>query len=129
MQPQNPTSISNQDMYNKSLAQVLSNNVSPGNGLTFDTNGQPLTFSPDNGVGIIIRIGSSSNPFSLPANWVTNNTDLTIAHNLGKIPYGYIVIAKSEACDVYWGSMLATTTTITLRNTNAAADTSIWILC
>lgn len=128
MNPLNPSIISNQDQLNKSFYKVLTSNVSPGNGLTFDPNKQPLTFSPDNTSGIVIRIGSSANPYALPANWVAANTDLTFAHNLNRIPYGYLVIAKSKTCDVYWGSVPATNTNITLRITDATADTTIWLL-
>jgi hypothetical protein len=128
MKPIIPASITNQDEYNKSIGKVLNGNVSPGNGLTFDPNGQPLTYSTDNMSGIIIRIGSLANPYSLPAHWTASNTDLTIAHNLNKVPYGYIVIAKSKTCDVYWGSIAATKTTITLRITDDTADTTIQLL-
>lgn len=128
MQPQNPTGITNQDILNKSINKILSGNVSPGNGLTFDPNGQPLTYSIDNTSGVVIRIGSMANPFALPASWPASNTDLTFAHNLNKVPYGYIVIAKSKPCDVYWGSVVATKTTITLQITDATADTTIQLL-
>lgn len=130
MKPQSPSTISSQDQVNKSFNQVLNGNVSPGNGLTFDSTGQPLTYSTDNTVGSIIRIGSVSNPNALPNNWAAANADTTITHNLGKVPYGFIVIAKYAAADVWMSTVTAPTkTTITLQTSNDATDISIWILC
>lgn len=128
MQPQKATSITNQDQYNKSLTRILAGNVSPGNGLTFDANGQPLTYSSDNMSGVIIRIGSLANPNALPARWTANNTDLTIAHNLDKIPYGVIVIAKYAAADVWFGTIAPTKMNITLQTNNDTTDITVWIL-
>jgi hypothetical protein len=128
MQIQNPSGITNQDTLNKSINKVMSGNVSPGNGLTFDLNGQPLTFSIDNMSGCILRIAALGNPVGAPGAWTASNTDHVITHNLNKIPYGYLVIAKSKPCDVYWGSLPATNTTITLKITDDTADTTIWIL-
>lgn len=128
MQPQNPTSISSQDEYNKSLARVLAGNLSPGNGLTFAADGTPLTYSTDNTSGSIIRIGSLANPNGLLDHWTGNNTDLTIAHNLGKAPYGIVVIYKTAAADVFFGSIPPTNINITLQTTNDATDTTIWLL-
>jgi hypothetical protein len=128
MQPQKASSISNQDQYNKSLSRVLDGNVSPGNGLTFASDGTPLTYSFDNMSGVIIRIGSLANPNGLPAHWTANNTDLTIAHNLGKVPYGIIVIYKTAAADVFFGTIAPTDMNITLQTSNDATDTTIWIL-
>lgn len=128
MQPRTAAGISNQDQLNKSFGQVLANNVSPGNGLTFAADGTPLTFSPDNLVGIMIRIGSTANPNMLPAAWPAANTDLTIAHNLGSVPTGFIITAKFAAADVFYGTIPADATNITLQTTNAATDITIWIL-
>jgi hypothetical protein len=128
MQPQKASSISNQDTLNKSFTRVLSGNVSPGNGLTFDANGQPLTFSQDNMSGVIIRIGSVTNPNALPAAWTGNSTDLTIAHNMGKVPYGVFAIAKYAAADVWFGTIAATDMNITLQTDNDATDMTVLIL-
>lgn len=128
MQPITPSGQSNQDQLNKSFYKVLVGNTSPGNGLTFDTNGEPLTFSTDNMTGIIIRIGSLANPNGLPAHWTANNTDLTIAHNLGKVPYGILLLYATAATTVFFGTVPATDTTITLQTTNDTTDTVIWIL-
>lgn len=130
MQVQTPSSVSNQDEYNKSVNRALSGNISPGNGNgTEDSAGQPLAFTTDNTVGRIIRVGSRTNPNGLPNHWSASNTDLTIEHDLNLVPYGYIVIAKSATCDVFWGTVPATVTFITLQTTNANAETTIWLLC
>lgn len=128
MQIRTPTGISNQDQLNKSINTVLSGNLSPGNGVTFDANGQPLTYSSDNMSGVIIRIGSTANPNGLAAAWPAANTNLTIAHNLGKVPYGVVLIAAYADANVFFGTVAATTTNITLQTTNAATDTTIWLL-
>lgn len=128
MQPRTPTSITNQDLYNKSVGQVLAGNVTPGNGLTFAADGTPLTYSTDNMGGVIIRVGSTANPNALPYNWPAVSTNLTITHNLNKLPYGYILIASYAATNIFWGTVSATTTTITLQTNNASFDTTIWIL-
>lgn len=130
MKVQTPSTVSNQDEYNKSVNLVMSGNISPGNGDgTEDSAGQPLAFTTDNTVGRIIRVGSTANPNGLPNHWAASNTNLTIEHDLNTVPYGYIVIAKSGPCDVYWGTVAATTNFITLKNTDATQDTTIWLLC
>src|ERR1700680_701494 len=94
MQIRTPSGISNQDTWNKSVNSVMTGNVSPGNGLTFSaTDNTPLTYSKDNMTGIIIRVGSTANPNALPNSWTGSGTDTTITHSLGKVPYGFIVIA------------------------------------
>jgi len=130
MQAQTPSGFSNQDDLNKSVNKVLTGNVSPGNGLTFDPNGVPLTYSIDNMSGIILRIGSVGNPLGLAGAWIANNAALVITHNLNKVPYGFLVINKTQSCDVYWNPSVnpPTLTTITLYNTNVNADTAIYIL-
>ncbi len=115
-------------IFNKDLNRVLAANISPGNGLTFDAAGYPLTYSQDNMSGILIRIGSLANPNGLPAHWTANNTDLTIVHNLGKIPYGVIAIFKQAAADVWFGTVAPTDTDITLQTNNDATDMTVWIL-
>lgn len=124
-----PTPSSVQDDLNKSVNKTVNGNLSVASGATFDSTGQPLTFNPDNMCGLVIRIGSTANPHSLATHWTASNVDLTITHSLNKTPFGYLVIAKSGTCDVYWGSVAATLNTITLRITDASQDTTIWILC
>jgi hypothetical protein len=128
MQIRTPTGISNQDTLNKSINTVLAGNVSPGNGLTFDSIGQPVTYSTDNMSGAIFRIGAVGNPNGCPVAWVSSASNLTIAHNLGKVPYGFILIASYAVTNVYFGTVAASATNITLQTSNAATDTTIWIL-
>lgn len=56
------------------------------------------------------------------------NTDFTITHNLGRVPVGYIPMTKSAACDIYTGSVAATTTQLTLRATAIGVTVPIFIL-
>jgi hypothetical protein len=128
MKPLQPTPTLDQHTMNTNLAKVLTGNVSPGNGLTFDTNGQPLTYSTDNQSGILIRIGATGNPFGAPYSWPASNTNLTIAHNLNKIPYGFHLVSKNKACDVFQGTILPTAMNITLQCTDATADTTVFIM-
>jgi hypothetical protein len=128
MQPITPTPTLTQDQINKSFNQVLTGQVSPGNGLTFDTNGQPLTFSTDNQSGVLIRIGAVGNPLGAPYAWTASNTNLTIQHNLNKVPYGFYVISKYKPCDVYWGTIPPTKLAITLECTDDTADVTVFIM-
>lgn len=128
MQPITPTPTLPQDDLNKSLNKVLTGNVSPGNGLTFDTNGQPLTYSIDNQSGVLLRIGAVGNPVGAPFAWTGSNTNLTIQHNLNKVPYGFHIVAKSATCDVFWGTIQPTLMNITLQTTNDAADVTIFVM-
>jgi hypothetical protein len=129
MQPRVPTGITNQDLYNKSVGQVLAGNVSAGNGLTFAaSDGTPLTYSTDNMGGVMIRIGSTANPNALQYVWPAVSTNLTITHNLNKLPYGFILTASYAATEIFWGTIAPTTTEITLQTSNASYDTTIWIL-
>jgi len=128
MQPRTPTGITDQDLYNKSVGQVLAGNVSAGNGLTFAADGTPLTFSTDNLGGIIIRVGSISNPNGQQFHWTAANTNLTITHNLNKLPYGFVLIASYAVTNIFWGTIPPTTTQITLQSSAVTEDTTIWIM-
>lgn len=57
------------------------------------------------------------------------NTDFVVTHNLGRIPVGYWVMEKDRACDVYTGSVAATSSQITLRATVASAVLRLFIVC
>jgi len=129
MQPRKPTGITNQDLYNKSLGTVLAGNVSAGSGLTFAaSDNTPTTYSTDNTSGVIIRVGAVTNPNGQTFAWPAINTNLTITHNLNVVPYGFILIASYAATNIFWGTIAATATTITLQTSNATYDTTIWIL-
>jgi hypothetical protein len=83
----------------RNLANVINGNISFGNGS-----------QSDNISGVW-----------LTAVFVTPNVDTTFNHTLGRKPIGYIPMNKTAACDVYSGSIPATTTQITLRGTAAAS--------
>lgn len=59
---------------------------------------------------------------------VTPNTDFTVTHNLGRIPVGYLVVKKAAACDIYDGTIAATTTQITLKGTVSAVAIKLFII-
>ena len=128
MQPITPTPTITQDQLNKSINQVLSGQVSPGNGLTFDSNKQPLTFSTDNQSGLLIRIGANGNTLGTQYSWPGSNTNLTVVHNLNKVPYGFQVVAKSKTCDVFWGSVLPTAKQATLQCSDDTADVTVFLM-
>jgi hypothetical protein len=124
-----PAQNLDQHTQNVSVARTLNGNVSPGNGLTFDSTGQPVTFSTDNQSGILIRIGSNANPYMVPASWpATANTDVTIAHNLNKVPYGFHIVSKNKACDVFLGTVLPAKMNITLQCTDPTADVTVFVM-
>lgn len=128
MTPIVPTPTLDQHTINTNVTKVLTGNVSPGNGLTFDANGFPLTYSTDNQSGLLLRIAAVGNPVMAPAAWTASNTDLTIAHNLNKVPYGFVVISKFKTCDIYWGSIPPTLMNITLRTTDDTADVTVFVM-
>ena len=134
MQPSKPSVIMDNLLQHQSLARILAANVSIGSGAAFDSTlplGIPTIFSQDNGDGIMVRVGPNQ-PALLPipgVAWGTANTAITIQHNLGRIPIGYYVVRKYQACDVYdvgdnvgWSK-----TEIVLLNTVADADTVLYI--
>jgi hypothetical protein len=128
MKPISPTPTLDQHTQNTNVVKILTGNVSPGNGLTFDPTGQPVTFSTDNQSGLLVRIGSHANPYGVPASWGASNSDLTIAHNLNKVPYGFYVVSKNKTCDVFLGTMPPTLMNITLQCTDATADVTVFIM-
>jgi hypothetical protein len=56
------------------------------------------------------------------------DTDITVTHNLGRIPVGYLVMSKTQACDIYDGSVAPTTTQITLKGSVAGAIVKLFII-
>lgn len=75
-----------------------------------------------------VGFGDGTNPDNISGVWATvvfpaPNTDVTVTHNLGRIPVGYIPMTKLAACDVYTGSVAPTTTQLTLRGTVATTVT------
>lgn len=51
---------------------------------------------------------------------VAPNTDITIQHNLGRIPVGWIPLRLTNPGQIYIGSVGPTATTITLRETQGS---------
>ena len=123
--------LSNQQLVNTSLSSTVANGIEFGYPATFDAYKQALTFMPANISGICLRIGANGSSLGTLANWPSIGTaTLTIAHNLGAIPYGFLVIAKSGPCDVYWNvsTYPPTSTNITLTTTDGSVDTTIIVL-
>lgn len=89
------------------IARVVNGNISFGDGTT-----------PDNINGVFANVTAPAAP----------NTDFTITHNLGRVPVGYWIIQKDRACDVYTGTVAATTTNLTLKATVASAVLRIFII-
>lgn len=58
----------------------------------------------------------------------TANTNVTITHNLNRVPVGYIVLTKSQAGDVFTGSVAATATQITLQCSTGGTTVGLYIL-
>jgi hypothetical protein len=55
------------------------------------------------------------------------NTDFVIAHNLGRVPVGYLPVRKSAATDIYTGTVAATTIQLTLKATGTNVDVTLFI--
>ena len=81
-----------------------------------------------------IGFGDGTTPDNISGNWinvvtpVAPNTDFTVNHNLQRLPVGYWIMQKDRACDVYTGSVAATTTQLTLRATVASAVLRLFII-
>ncbi len=56
------------------------------------------------------------------------NADFVLTHNLQRLPVGYIVMTKSQACDIYTGAGAWTITTITLKGTVALTDVLLFVV-
>src|SRR6266404_674654 len=81
-----------------------------------------------------IGFGDGTNLDNINGSWINvvapvgANTDFTVNHNLGRLPVGYLVMQKDRACDVYTGSVGATSTQLTLRATVASAILRLFIV-
>lgn len=56
------------------------------------------------------------------------NTEDTIAHTLGSVPIGYIVLKQDKASNVYLGSTAWTSSNIYLKQTGTSVSTTIFLL-
>ena len=63
----------------------------------------------------------------LTFNFLTANTDLTVIHDLGRIPKGFIVTNSSVAMSIYQGSGAWSSKSICLRS-NAVGVASIYAI-
>lgn len=81
-------------------------------------------FEPDNGNGVMIRIGAIGGAETY--NWTGNNVGLAINHGLHKQPIGFIVCDIDAAANVY-RTVTPTADTITLAITNDLANVTVYI--
>src|SRR6267142_1583763 len=88
-------------------------------------------------IGVIngrVGFGDGTLPDNIDGSWinvvapVAPNTDFTVNHNLQRLPVGYWIMQKDRACDIYTGSVAATTTQLTLRATVASAVLRLFII-
>jgi hypothetical protein len=56
------------------------------------------------------------------------NTEDTIAHTLGAVPIGYIVVKQDKASNVYLGSTAWTSTNVYLKQSGTSVATTIFLL-
>lgn len=80
-----------------------------------------------------IAFGDTHSNANIDGVWVTvvsstPNTDFVVTHNLARVPVGYIVMSKSAACDVYVGSVVGTSTQLTLRATAAGVTLVLFVV-
>lgn len=92
--------------------------------LTTDAAGVYNTFAPDNGNGVMLRIGSSTS--TEPNKWVTVDVGIVIQHGLGRQPIGFKLVDKDVSCDVY-RTVPPDAQQITLACTNIAANVTVYI--
>jgi len=80
-----------------------------------------------------LSFGNLSNLDNISGYWFSGtspvgaDTDFTITHSLGRVPMGYLVFSKAASCDVYTGSVVATSVTLTLRCTQSAIALVIFV--
>ena len=58
----------------------------------------------------------------------TANSNVTVTHNLNRVPVGYIPLTKNQAGDIFTGSVAATSSQITLQCSTAGMTVSLYIL-
>ncbi len=89
-----------------------------------DLSGVYNKFVPDNGNGVMLRIGASTS--KEPIKWVTVNVGVPIQHGLGRQPIGFKLVDKDQSCDVF-RTVPPDANQITLACTNIAANTTVYI--
>lgn len=81
-----------------------------------------------------IGYGDGTNSDNINGTWITvtspstPNTDFVVDHNLERLPVGYHVMMKSASCDVYTGSVAATSTQLTLRATVGSVKLNLFVV-
>ncbi len=81
-----------------------------------------------------INFGDGTNRDNVDGAWVSittpvaPNTDFTVTHNLQRVPVGYWIMKKAAACDVYTGSVAATSTQLTLRATVGSVNLVLFVV-
>jgi hypothetical protein len=86
----------------ENLSTVVNGQISFGN--IAPLQGAPGTIHCDNMDAVFVKLIVA-----------TANVDVSVTHNLGRLPVGYWLVRSSVACNVYDGSASSTNTTISLR--------------
>jgi len=82
----------------------------------------------------LISFGNGQSRDNIDGEWVstttpaTPDTDFTVTHNLMRLPVGFLVMNQSVAGIVYQGSLPSTTSTMTLRCSEASDNILIFVL-
>jgi hypothetical protein len=79
-----------------------------------------------------LGFGDGVNPDNLDGVWVTvtftsANADTTFTHNLGRVPVAYFVAKKSQACDIFTGTLAWTSSQMTLQGTVAGTTVLLFV--
>jgi len=108
----------------QSVYKALNGGVALAQPAGTDASGVYNSFVPDNGNGVMIRVGGSGS--TEPVKWAGSNVPLAINHGLQRQPIGFIVCDKDATCDVY-RTAVPDTNTITLACTVGTVNTTIYI--
>ena len=82
-----------------SVSQAVNNNLDFSYPQTVDTHAWPDTFIPANLKCTLVRVGANGTTPASGYSWTAANTK--IAHNLGRLPVGWIIVYKDKVCDVF----------------------------
>jgi hypothetical protein len=89
-----------------------------------DADGVYNTFQPDNGNGVMLRIGAAGS--TEPIQWVTVDVGVVIQHGLQRQPIGFKLVDKDQSCDVY-RTVPPDNQQITLATTNVSANVTVYV--
>jgi len=93
--------------YAERLANILNGQISFGNGIALD-----------NLQGRWINVVTP----------VAADTDFTVVHSLGRVPVGFITIRADKAGVIYYGTIVATTTDLTLKCSTATTTIRVFVI-